>query len=533
MIGASHAVRVARWLRALARDERGVAVVALLVIEEIVSLIAIALIVTPIGLSPGSRLELSNCQQAVDKAAQSLKVKYPAGTVPIDDIDVLTIQNCAARLDSLVHALAAGNSGAIKNLSTAISSSLRGLDTCRINGVEPGSPVAGVDDKVVVAANIALNGIGAAMTSTLTVAGSPLTNQRLVGFFGSQHDTFSVPKSLSLQAAGTSSTVTITARSNVGPFANGSCPAGTDADSPPGTCFISCTTPPFSFVWSKAPQKPDVFFTAFPPKVQKGAPTPIILAWAVKNATAVSIEGLGDVPFSGQDVQLPPDSDTIYKLTATGANGDKFVSTAKVEVEQTPLVTLTFPGNNSNFPGTTVAVTGTVQNARPGDLVDIRVNGASRGTFPVSGGAFSTSVALDKTVSFNDLALANPSTSVTANGSVNTPVTLSNNKSRNETRNEITAAVVGVPTSLDARVVFHTVLVDRFIVDWLSCPPLNKNEPLSFELGGGQSAPVGTVSCGVPSGGFCQTCSVRASARTSVGTVSSDATWTFDVKPCP
>ena len=47
----------------------------------------------------------------------------------------------------------------------------------------------------------------------------------------------------------------------------------------------------------------------------------------------------------------------------------------------------------------------------------------------------------------------------------------------------------------------------RFKVEWLSCPPLNKNEPLSFELGAGQSV--------------------------SVGTVSSNSTWTFDVKPCP
>ena len=90
-----------------------------------------------------------------------------------------------------------------------------------------------------------------------------------------------------------------------------------------------------------------------------------------------------------------------------------------------------------------------------------------------------------------------------------------------------------VPTSLDAVVVFNTVLVDQFRVEWLSCPPINKNEPLSFELGAGQSVSVGTVSCGVQSGGFCQTCSVRASARTSLGTVSSNSTWAFNVKPCP
>ena len=50
--------------------------------------------------------------------------------------------------------------------------------------------------------------------------------------------------------------------------------------------------------------------------------------------------------------------------------------------------------------------------------------------------------------------------------------------------------------------------VNEFVVTWLSCPPLNKDQALSLPLGAGQSVPVGTDDCGVTSGSFCSTCSV-------------------------
>jgi len=91
----------------------------------------------------------------------------------------------------------------------------------------------------------------------------------------------------------------------------------------------------------------------------------------------------------------------------------------------------------------------------------------------------------------------------------------------------------GTPLSASATV-FHAVKVTRYKVTWTDCPPLNKDENPNVIVGAGQSPKVGTVDCGVnDSGGFEATCSVTVAVSTSVGGLSSDATWTFSVSSCP
>ncbi len=111
---------------------------------------------------------------------------------------------------------------------------------------------------------------------------------------------------------------------------------------------------------------------------------------------------------------------------------------------------------------------------------------------------------------------------------------MGNSKSSNDVRNEITAAAVGVPSSLDARVVFHAVRVNSFDVAWLNCPSAAGTPVTGALIGAGQAIPVGTVNCGVPLGsGFCRACTVRVSVNTTAGgPKTSDAVWTFNVPPC-
>jgi len=499
------------------------------------------------ALSALERQDLAACLKSVDTATQNLRQKYGTqGTVPLDDPNVIAIRQCQDLVNLITNKLPdVGNQPAIQSLRAAVNSGLSALTTCAISSVTPSSPTPGLSFGFLVEANVPLAGTDASGSIRATIGQGSFSGSISPKSAGSTawSGLIGIPEDVSQQASGKTMQLTVNAQSDVGPLVNGQCPGNADPKSPPGKCFIPCASSPFEVVWAAAPKLPDIkVFTAVPGTVTQSANTPIGLAWNVQNATGVSIDqGVGAVGLIGSAIELPPDQDTTYTLTATGpfpslgcaAPHNSCTATAKVTVEKAPLVFLTAPGNNSTIPGTSVGVAGTVQNARPGDVVEIKVNGASRGTVSVSGGAFSTGVALDKTLSLGDLSLSNPDLSINSNGARSTTVTLGNSKPRDATRNEITATVVGVPTSLDAVVVFNTVLVDHFTVEWLSCPPLNKDEPLSFELGAGQSVSVGTVQCGVDLGkGFCATCSVRASARTSLGTASHDATWTFNVQPC-
>jgi hypothetical protein len=171
----------------------------------------------------------------------------------------------------------------------------------------------------------------------------------------------------------------------------------------------------------------------------------------------------------------------------------------------------------------------------PGATAVISVNGAQKLTLPLDGsGKFSGSVQLDKRLGQSTLQLTNPNRRVTTCGNASTNVVVGNSASQSDVTNVISATVNGVGTPLTAsRTVFHAVKVTRFKVTWTDCPPLNKNESLNITLGAGQNPKVGTVDCGVTGpDGFIATCSVTVAVTTSVGTLSDDSTWTFDVDSC-
>ncbi len=100
--------------------------------------------------------------------------------------------------------------------------------------------------------------------------------------------TVGVPLALSRQAALSTSQVTVTAQSDVGLLGTGKCPEGT-TQSEGLQCLITCNPPPqTSFKWNADP--PNIVFGATPDKVTQGAPTPIALVCAVRNAISASID---------------------------------------------------------------------------------------------------------------------------------------------------------------------------------------------------------------------------------------------------
>jgi hypothetical protein len=303
--------------------------------------------------------------------------------------------------------------------------------------------------------------------------------------------------------------------------------------------LVTCTTPTVAVTWDDPPIPEIRLFLAAPSTVVQGAGTIVGLTWIVQKAAFGKIRidrGVGFVDAVGAFFGPSPDDDTTFTLTAEGRRPeDTRTATAKVKVLKAPTLTLTAPANNSEVTGAfpSVPVAGTVENATPGLSVQVTVNAALAATLPVVNGSFSGSVPLSKTILVSDLSLNNPSVSVLSQGAANVPVTLSNGKSSADVTNVITASLVGGPApSVQSATVYHTVQVDRFVVDWLNCPPFNKDESVNQPLGAGQTIQVGTVSCGVTSGGFCATCSVRASVSTSAGSLASVATWVFNVPPC-
>lgn len=197
-------------------------------------------------------------------------------------------------------------------------------------------------------------------------------------------------------------------------------------------------------------------------------------------------------------------------------------------------VTINAPGGGTVYTDS-VTVIGSVLDAQPGTSVEISVNGTVQATAAVDGsGGFSANVPLEKRYTAADLTLSSPSLHVQTCGAQSVPATLTPSKGQDEVRNVIGAKVVGDDAAPTTVSVTHGVLVSRFEVTWNTCPPLNKNEGRSVGIGD-VSLEVGTVDCGVqPPGGFTATCSVTTSVDTSVGTLSVESTWSFDVPtPCP
>ena len=80
------------------------------------------------------------------------------------------------------------------------------------------------------------------------------------------------------------------------------------------------------------PPAPTASLTANPASINQGEPTTLL--WSTRNATDVSIEGLGPVEPNGSK-QVTPTASTTYRLVAKGEGGTQ-EATARVTVTQPP-----------------------------------------------------------------------------------------------------------------------------------------------------------------------------------------------------
>ena len=84
------------------------------------------------------------------------------------------------------------------------------------------------------------------------------------------------------------------------------------------------------------PPAPTATLTATPDAIDRGGS--LELAWSTKNATDVTIDGIGSVPASGSQ-KVSPESSTTYHLTVTGEGGSAEASahvTVNVPVPTSP-----------------------------------------------------------------------------------------------------------------------------------------------------------------------------------------------------
>lgn len=406
--------------------------------------------------------------------------------------------------------------------------------------MDPAAPEAGLTGAIYVNATIPFAGPTTNVTATLTLRGSQFSASLDRGPYVSAGHV-GIPANQSATAAGEVSTVVVIATSVVAGGAGGVCiPPSTNQG---GQCVVSCTTPTRNVVWKDPPVPEIKLFLAAPPSIDSANPVPVVLAWNVANAKQVTIDqGVGEVSSTGSSFELPPDQDTTYTLTAVGARPQdtKTATQAVTVTNSTPFtVSITSPGGNIQTTAASVAVTGTVTPA-PGKALNgtITVNGGSAVPVTVNpAGNFAGSVPLARVTTAADLGLANPDLGVTACGNRSVPVTVQNLRTVSDATNTIAVTVTDGPRQASAAVtVVHAVQLNSFVVNWLSCPPLNKNQAISTVVGPGQTATAGTVDCGCqgsPSGCHAS-CSVSASVGTSVGTIQDGATWTFNVTgPCP
>jgi hypothetical protein len=520
------------------RDQRGEVLTGLVVAAAsvLVALGAFGTVGTGID-----RQRINQCIGTVTDATAKLKERYPENAVvPSDDIEVVRIQSCRSFVEQLTKDSTLGNGAAIKNLSNLVDQGLQRLGKCEIDYLSPAAPSAGLAAGILVTATIPFYGANTTAIATTTVNGKSISAPLAGGGRSCCAGFLAIPSDTSASAAGEVSPVTVTATSVVARTSGGCIPPSTEQG---GQCVIACTTPAQNLVWAN-PTIPDIkLFLAQPSTIDPASPTPVVLAWSVADAKAVTIDqGVGEVDRkSGSSFELPPDQDTTYTLTAVGARPQDTRTaqqTVKVTNSQPLSVSITSPGGNAQLTTTSVAVTGKVTPA-PGKTLPgtITVNGASAVPVTVdASGNFSGAVTLDKITSTGVLALNNPSLGITTCGDRSTTVTVTNNATPASVQNTIEVTVTdGARQASAAVVVFHAVRITSFVVNWLSCPPLNKNLAMSSVVNASQTVTAGTVDCGCKNspGGCHATCTVQASVGTSVGTVQNEATWTFNVASCP
>jgi hypothetical protein len=522
------------------RDQAGEALTALLILSGVVSAILSGFGAGAALLTLEDRRELSSCLQRVNALTQNLQLKYGAtGIVPLDDPNVTEIRNCKTYVDQLVKQPHLGNSAAIHTLQTNVNGTLSGLTACRIIAVAPNPPLAG-DRSFYVSANIPLTGVTASGTISLTVAGiqlsAPATPDGYLweGFVG-------VPVAVSRQAAGTVSPVSVTARSDVGRLPSGACPSGADA-STPGKCFVGCTTPTVNVVWKDPPIPEIKLFLAAPSTIDKAKPTPVTLTWNVKNATSISIDqGVGEVDAQGFTLELPPDQDTTYTLTAVGVRpADTKTATQKVTVKgSTPFaVSITSPKEFASVGNTDVLVTGKVSPAPSASGVltaSIRMNGTPTLSVPVDGaGNFSGTVTLQKKATASNLTVDTFNTTVISCDTQSTEVFVNNRLADYLNIIDVTVTAGSQTASSASVTVFHTVLLNSLGVTWTSGCFASTLEALNMFVAPAQTVLAGKVvaRCNKP-GGCVFSCPVRVSVGSAVGKVETLADWTFATPACP
>jgi hypothetical protein len=447
-------------------------------------------------------------------------------------------------LSDAVNTPGLGTSAGIENLRDLLNRGLGDVGTCKIVDVEPKNPKAGLDSTIYVDASIPFANSSTNGTASMTLLGSTLSAPVTRFGFGEPavFGSIVVPANVSSNAAAQVGQVVVTASSVIGPQVGGVCPEGS-GPSPGGQCIISCTTAPVSVTWESPPVPEIKLFLVAPSTINAANPTPIGLTWIVKNAKSVTIDqGVGEVDSkAGVVFELPPDKDTTYTLTAVGARPqDTKTATQKVTVTKPLTVNINSPGS-----GLVTASSGTVTGnvfpapSAPGLFsATISVNGVPKLSVPVDGaGNFSGAVALAKTTNPSLLNLVNPDLGVGGCGDRSTSVSVQNSNALSDVENVIGVTVTdGSQQASSSVTVVHAVRLFDFVVDWLSCPPINKNEERNIILGPNEATSVGTVDCGCKNApeGCHGPCTVQASVATSLGILFDNATWTFNVAgPCP
>jgi hypothetical protein len=132
---------------------------------------------------------------------------------------------------------------------------------------------------------------------------------------------------------------------------------------------------------------PTIALNASPGTVSSGASA--MLSWNAKNASSVSISGLGSFPATGS-TKVTPTATTKYTATATGPGGTTASSTlvSVTTSGQTPTVTLSAQPN-SIAPGTSAVLSWTTTNATAVSIAGVGTFGAT-GTVNVTPSATAT-----------------------------------------------------------------------------------------------------------------------------------------------
>ena len=479
-----------------------------------------------------------------------IKEKESGTELAFDDPNYQRIRECQALLASIANAPSAKGATLSNLVKDAVGSFA--LGTCTMEDVPPGT--AGVAFNPTIKAHIPFGGSSGRTAINMSGAVSLQSNEPLIAQGnGTWLQTLHVTADESKSAAGQESHVNVSASTpflvstpeggtrKFFPTPSNPCPAGSTPDpSDQGACAITCSVSK-SFTW-KSGAVGTVKLTASPDKIFRGNTKSVEVKAEVENATSAVVGGLGKVAvghgLKTTTFTVNPTETTNYTLVASGAAGaPKTAGPVTITVLPAPVVTITSPANDTTVTSDSVTVTGTVAPVPDGgaDLL-LSMNGGAPTTIRVGGsGQFTATLKLGRVVTQGDLVLFNPDVRVERRGHQEQPVTVEITKPRSDFSNVITATLSGLPltTAPSATVsVVHAARVNRFVVTWTSCPPLNKNEGRSSELTGGGFLTIGTVECGhIGHDEAHVSCGVTASVQTSVGPVSKPAVWTFDIGP--